>query len=87
MVLKLTQGSHSDSAFRRRAEPEYPFEVHGGTNVAGAWMRRSGPYAGPRWCLRGQCIASGFIDNSRCYNATVAESEEFKIEAVGQVTA
>ena len=48
MVLKLTQGSHSGSAFRRRVEPEYPFDVHGGTNVAGAWMRSSGPYAGRR---------------------------------------
>ena len=32
-------------------------------------------------------LPQGFIDNPRCYNVTVTESVEFKIEAVGQVTA
>jgi len=30
---------HSDSTLWQCAESEYPFDVHGRTNAAGAWMR------------------------------------------------
>ena len=35
-----------------RVLPDY---VRREFNAAGAWMRRSGPHAVPRWCLRGKC--------------------------------
>ena len=45
-------GSPADlSALRQRAELEHPLDVHGRTNAACAWMRRSGPNAFPRRCV------------------------------------
>jgi len=48
-TMAQTGGCYPNTGFRGSTQSQHTFDVHGCSNVAGAWMRRSDPYAISGW--------------------------------------